>query len=217
MTHNGYMPDFSDDDFANDKEIQKARAARKAHEEMIGHSFSLIQQQLNVKEASVINLDDFQMFESLDATIIRSMKCISPTHEVGVCLAEYYSAFPVSRAHNGGTDQYLFGYLSFATKYPRTYIHRETIKEKIADIFLKRDVDFSVSAKFSKSFEVLTEDNKRLQDLLQLKPLDNLAKFPDMEIELFNDTALFRTSRKPVSVEEATIFCDLAKVLMNIF
>lgn len=217
MTDEQFIPDFSGDDFANDKEIQKNRAAIKAYENMIEDSLSVVRQELKVQDASHINFKGFHMFKSLSATITQSMKSAIPNKELRVSLAEYYSAAPTAKSSNSGTDQYLFGHISFKTNYPRTYIHRETIKEKIEDIFLKRDVDFPNSKKFSRRFQVLTEDKKKLQDLLQFKKLDNLTDFPEMEIELFDNSALFRSSRKPVSVEEANVFCDMTKVLLNVF
>jgi hypothetical protein len=217
MTENEYIPDFSGDDFANDKEIQKNRAAIKAYEKMIEDSLSVIRQELKVQDASHINFKGFHIFKSLSATITHSMKSTIPNKELRVSLADYYSAAPTAKSLNSGTDLYLFGHISFKTNYPRTYVHRETIKEKIEDIFLKRDVDFTNSRKFSRRFQVLTEDKKRLQDLLQFKKLDDLTDFPEMEIEFCNSSALFRSSRKPVSIEEATTFCDLTKVILTVF
>ncbi|MCF1713285.1 hypothetical protein L0U88_01425 [Flavihumibacter sp. RY-1] len=212
-----HIPDFSGDDFANDKEIQKTRAAIKAYEKMVNDSLNVIRRELNCEDSSHINLKGFHMFKSLTATLTHSMKSVIGDKIVRVSLADYFSSLPVPKNSNSGTDQYIFGHISLKKSYPRTYIHQETIKEKIEDIFLKRDLDFPDSKKFSRKFQVLTEDGKRLQDLLQFKKLDDFADFPEMEIELFNNKVLFRTSRKPVSIEEATIFCDLTKIILSVF
>lgn len=63
----------------------------------------------------------------------------------------------------------------------------------------------------------MTEDKEGLHQLLQFKNFDPLTVFPDMELELSSNTALFRNSRKPVSVEEAIIFCNLSKAVLDIF
>lgn len=217
MTDEQLIPDFSGDDFANDKEIQKTRAAIKAYEKMVEDSLSIIRQQLNVQDASHINFKGFHMFKSLTATITNSMKSVVQNRELRVSLAEYSSSYHIARSSNSGTDQYIFGHMLLRNSYPRTYIHDETIKEKIEDIFLKRDVDFPDSKKFSRKFQVLTEDKNRLENLLQFKRLDDLTDFPEMELEFSANTALFRSSRKPVTIGEATIFCELAKVLLTIF
>lgn len=217
MTDNQTIPDFSGDDFANDKEIQKIRAESKAYEKMIEDSLSFIKQELKVQDASDPDFQGFHMFESLSATITHSMKSSIQNKELHVCLAEYSSAFPTAKSSNSGTDQYLFGHISLRNNYPRTYIHKETIKEKLEDIFLKRDLDFPHSKKFSSKFQVLTEDKNSLQNLLQFRNLDDLINFSEMELEFSNNVALFRSSRKPVSIEEASVFCEMTKVLLNVF
>lgn len=217
MMENEFIPDFSGDDFANDKEIQKQREEIKAYDKMIEDLLALISRELKVYDSSHINYKGFQMFSGLSATITHSMKSDIPGNGLRVSLAEYYSAAPTAKSANSGTDLYLFGYITFAKSYPKTYVQRETLREKIENIFLKRDLDFPNSRKFSGKFQVLTEDKKRLQDLLQFKRLDDLTDFPEMEIEFSGNTALFRNSRKSVSMEEATSFCELAKVLLSVF
>lgn len=212
-----YLPDFSGDDFANDKEILEHRAAIKAYEKMIEDSLSVIRQELKMQDVDHINFKGFHMFRSLNAIITRSMKSLDQNYEIRVSLSEYTSSYPVPKNPNTGTDLYLFGHITLKNNYPRTYIHKETIKEKIEDVFLKRDVDFSESRRFSRKFQVLTENSNSLQNLLQFKNLDPLADFPDMELELSGNTALFRSSRKPVSTEEATSFSNLSKALLSIF
>lgn len=217
MTDDQFIPDFSGDDFANDKEVQQARADQKEYEQMIEDSLLLIRQQFNLEKASHINFKGFNMFRSLGATISYSMKSVDPHKELRVSTAWYTSSFPVPRNRNSGEDQYLFGHLTLANTYPATYIHPETLREKLEDLVLKRDVDFSASKKFSRKFQVLTQDKQRLNDLLQFKNLDELTVFSEMEMELSGNTALFRNSRKPISIKEASSFCDLTKVLLAIF
>lgn len=217
MSENGYRPDFSGDDFANDKEIQKNRKALKLYEQMLDDSLDLVKQELNARKDSHANLKDFLMYKSLGATIRVTLKASILNKELRVALAEYYSAAPTAKSHNSGTDQYLFGCLALKNSFPRTYVHKETIKEKIEDVFLKREVDFPHSKKFSRKFQVLTSDKYQLERLLQFANLNELAIFPNMELELFNNKALFRCSRTAISLKEAAIFCKLAKTLLNIF
>lgn len=217
MTDTNNIPDFSGDDFANDKEILEHRAAIKAYEKMIDDSLSIIGQELKLTTASHINLKGFHMFKSLSAIITSSMKSVDQSYELRASLAEYTSSYPVPRNPNTGTDLYLFGHLVLKKNYPKTYIHKETIKEKIEDFFLKRDLDFPHSRKFSRKFQVMTEDKEGLHQLLQFKNLDPLTAFPDMEMELSGNTVLFRNSRSAISIEEATDFCKLSKALLTIF
>lgn len=111
----------------------------------------------------------------------------------------------------------MFGYFKTKNVYPKTYVHKETITEKLTDLFLKHDVDFEHSKKFSRSFQVITEDKQRLQDLLQLKDLDALTAYPEMELEFDKSSCLFRSSRKGISIKEASYFCEMAKTLITMF
>ncbi|MFA9212332.1 MAG: hypothetical protein ACEQSR_00595 [Candidatus Methylacidiphilales bacterium] len=200
-----------------DKEMLEKRAMEKTYEALKETCVALICKELNCKAASPIKFELFHMFESLNATIVRSFKSYNLHLELRVSLAEYYSEAPTAKSSNAGTDFYFFGHLVVKTNYPKTYIHKETIKSKIEDIFLKQDVDFPNSKKFSKRFQVLTTERDRLLELFQFKPLDNLANFPEMEIELSGNRLLFRNSRKAVSLEEAANFCKLAKTILAVF
>ncbi len=217
MTEPEFIPDFSGDDFADDKEIQRARAERKAYEKLVQECLELIGEELNASKSGHINLKGFNIFKPLDATLKQSLKSVINEKVIWVTLVEYESAFPTARDSNWGIDQYLIGHISFNTKFPRTYIQKETLKEKIEDLFLKQDTDFRHCKKFSKKFHVVTEDKNKLAHLFQSKNLDALTDFPDLELEFFNNAALFRSSRKPISMEEAQIFCNLTKVLLCTF
>ncbi|MFZ1528663.1 MAG: hypothetical protein WAT19_07930 [Ferruginibacter sp.] len=217
MTENFEIPDFSGDDFADDKEIQQIRAAEKAYLNMVNEALELIKRNLNVIDSSHINLKGFHMFKSLYPILRQSMKSVNSNKKLRISLASYSSSFPTAKSANSGTDQYLFGHLETKNKYPRAYFHRETIKEKIENIFLRRDVDFKNSRAFSRKFQALTEDKDQLLNLLQFKDLDILTNFPEMEFEFCNNTMLFRTSRKAISVEEASIFCELSKAMEKLF
>ena len=182
---------------------------------MIDRSLSIIRQELDVEKASHKNFKDFHMYKSLGATLTASFRDADKV--AWVSLAKYASSYPIGKYANRGVDQYLFGHITLPSRYPRTYIYKETLQEVIADLFLKREVDFDHSKSFSRKFHVLTEDKQRLETLMQSKNLDTLAEYPDMELEFNNTSLLFRNSRKSVSVEEATLFCHLTKALLSIF
>lgn len=217
MTSNFDIPDFSGDDFANDKEIQRIRAQEQAYNKMVNDSLTIIQDKLGVVEASHKNLKGFEMFKNLQAIVVRSLRAPDSNNSLHVSLAQYTSSIPSGKHSNISTDQYLFGHFEMRRTYPPTYIYKETLSEKIAGIFLNNELDFKHSKKFSRKFHVLTHDKRRLSELLQFKDLDELARYPEMELEIQGDAVLFRSSRKAVSPEEAERFCRLAKVLVRVF
>lgn len=217
MQENFEVPDFSNDDFKNDKQILKSREEVKAHKKMIEDSLSIISEAFCMKKSSHKNLKNFYRFKGLEATLNYTMSSTIENRRLHVSLATYFSSVPMPRVHNSGTDQYFFGFFECQHRYPRTYIHKESIKEKLVDLVLKKDVDFQNSKRFSRNFQLLTEDKKSLHDILQLQNLDELADFPDLEVELFDQALVFRSSRRPVSVDEASIFRNLTQVLLKTF
>lgn len=215
MTDNIEIPDFSGDDLGHHKEVQQSRAERKAYEQMVNDSIHILKTRLSLTDSSHKNLKPFLMFNSLQPMISKSFKSSNPNTPLHVSLVEYESSFPIARGNNSGSDEYLFGYFTLSQTFPKTYACKETLREKITDLLLRSDVDFDHSRTFSGKFHVVTEDKNRLLNLMQLKNLNNLVSFPDMEFELIGNTCLFRNSKRPVSSAEAIEFAELAVALKN--
>lgn len=214
MQEDSFIPDFSGDDFANDKNILKYRETIRLHKQMIQDSLDFIGNELGLHDGSHKNLKTFLMFKNLQPIVLESLSADNSFH---VSLVEYSTSIPTPRMHNSGSDEYLFGLITLKKTYPNTYIYKETLKERLADLILRNELDFEHSKKFSRQFYVLTEDKKNLSDILQLVDLNPLTVFPNMELELQGNKCLFRNSRKPISQNEATQFCKLAKLLVKTF
>jgi hypothetical protein len=217
MNDNTQIPDFSGDDFAEDKQIQKARLEAKAYQTMIDESLAIVEKMFGMQEASHKNLKAFGMIKGLEASIDYSISSEIENRKLHISLMTYFSSYKAGKLSISGSDQYLVGFLESRFNYPRTYIHKESVKEKLVDLILKHDVDFPSNKRFSRSFQVLTEDKKRLQDLLQFNDLNELAEFPEMEVELYGHALVFRNSRKPISLKEANEFAALISVLLKSF
>lgn len=217
MANDIETPDFSGDDLGHHKEVQLARAERKAYEQLVQDSLLVLTHKLGIAPAGHKNLKHFLMFKSLQPSLSSSYTTTHPTAPLHVSLVAYESSFPTGKYSNSGTDEYLFGYLPLRQTYPATYMCKETLHEKITDLLLKTDVDFDHSKKFSRKFHVVTEDRHRLLSLMQTKSLDHLTAFPDMEVELSGNGCLFRHSKKPISQEAAEGFAELALALLSTF
>lgn len=207
------IPDFSGDDFRNDKEIQKIRKEAEDYQQLVDDSIAIIDNELGIEESSHKNFKGFLMFKSLRAIIVKSFKAKALPLNLIVSIAEYRTAFPTAKNSNSGTDQYIFGCFELHKRFPKTYITKETIREKITDLFLKIETDFPDNKMFSRRFHVLTQDSKGLRDLMTFKNLDELTEFPEMEVEIQENFCLFRNSRKSISLKEANEFAQLAKTL----
>lgn len=213
-----FVPDFSHDDFANDPEIKKSRAKREAYNQMIGECLSILQSELQVESASHKNLHSFLMYKDLvRPTLVKSFRSNSPSMDLHVSIVQYYSSTRTARTTSSGLDDYVFGVLTLSKQFPHTMIIRETIREKIADIFTKVEIDFPTAKKFSRRFYVVSEDREKLYQLIVAKSLSELTIFPNMELEFKDQLCLFRLSRKSISVAETEKFVVLAKKLNEVF
>lgn len=116
------VPDFSGDDFASDKGIQKKRAERKAYEKMIDDSLAVVRNNFCAKETSHKNLKSFLMFRSLEATVTWSLGGTCTGRNLHISLAKYFTSVQIGRFYNSGNDLYLFGYFIMKTSFPKTYV-----------------------------------------------------------------------------------------------
>jgi hypothetical protein len=142
-------PDFSGDDFANDPDVLKARQKAKAYNEMLDSCFSILKEQLQMQASSHKYFRRFAMFKDLKAGVLQSFSSEFSGCRLTVSLVEYHSAFATAKDANAGRAHYLFGCLELKKNYPKTRICRETIKEKITDLFLRMETDFSEHKAFS--------------------------------------------------------------------
>jgi hypothetical protein len=211
------IPDFSGDDFLHDKEIQKSRQAAQAYKKLIKDAVAIVSDELGLEPCSHKNLKTFSIFKNVQPIIEDSYHAKAAPLRLQVCVAEYTSSYPVPKNANTGSDKYFFGYIEFTKQFPKTYICRESLQIKIADLVLRQDADFREHRKFSARFHVVTENSKLLQDLFLFKDLDQLAAFPDMEVEIHDHCLVFRNSTKCISESEALAFSELAKSLVEIF
>src|SRR5688500_12049172 len=211
------VPDFSGDDFLNDKEIQKSRKEAEAYNRLINESLAVVKDELGLIKSSHTNFKKFLMFKNLQPILIDSFRAQQAPLPLIMSVAEYRSAYPIPKNHNSGSDLYLFGSIGYNKQFPKSYICRETIREKMVDLFSRQEIDFKEHKKFSRCFHVISKDGKRLTDLFQFKNMDELTAFPNMELEIHEHSCLFRNSRRSISIEEASDFAELAKTLVDIF
>lgn len=77
----------------------------------------------------------------------------------------------------------------------RAYIRRETLADKLADMFIKVDIDFNEYPNFSKNYYVIGEDPDRVKKYLPKELIEVLDKIEDMSIEINGNLALIRTEK----------------------
>jgi hypothetical protein len=211
------IPGFSGDDFASDKEVLKHREQVAAYKKRIDDAVAIVKDELGLEACSHKNLKTFSMFSVLRPFLLSTFRARNSPLRLEMAVVEYTSSYPVHKAVNSGSDQYFFGYIEFSKTFPKSYILKESLHLKLTDLILQQDADFPEHKKFSSRFHVITQDSKLLQDRFLFKDLDQLAAFPDMEVEIHEHSCLFRNSRKCISNKEAEEFSGLAKSLVEIF
>lgn len=210
--------DFEQDDFANDKEIQKIRSIQKKYDEMIQESIETVRKEFSLEdEEPEAEIEDSILIKSFDSpNINESLKSSNKPFELQVYLVEYSWESRAGRSHQSGRDEMFIGSLSLNKSFPPTCIFKETLATIITDWFTKQDVDFKEQKLFSRKFHVISEDKDKLQLLLFNKQLDDLALFPEMEAEIKNNKCFFRVSGNSIDEEEVKKFIELTKVLVKI-
>ncbi|MGN6440264.1 MAG: hypothetical protein ACTHMM_27310 [Agriterribacter sp.] len=115
MDDESFFPDFSGDDFANDKDIQQYRENIKRHQQMVQDSLKIIRNGLELHDGSHKDLKDFLMFKELKPIVVESMN----NDNLHVSMVEYYTEVTTPRIRNYGTDEYLFGLIATKISYPK--------------------------------------------------------------------------------------------------
>jgi hypothetical protein len=209
--------DFSVKDLESDKEIQKSRKLEAEFKKMMSESLRIVTDAFHAVESPYKNLKHFILHKALSVPFLcDSYQGKWGKKEFYFCSIKYTSTVQAGRVYNSGADYYFAGLIDLEKTYPHTVIQPETFALKIQNLFSKRDINFKYSKKFSRKFMVDTEDKEALQMLVFNKDLDRIATHPAAQIEFNGRQCYFRANLKPVSMEEAENFVDLAKILLEV-
>jgi len=202
------------DDFANDKEIQRLRKIRQEHDELIEECMAILIKEFSLEAALCTDIQSFFIYKSIESPeVIESFKSSTGHFDLEIYQVEYNWSSRVGRTNSSGTEQCFLGLLTLRKQYPHTCVFKETLQTIITDWFNNQDVDFREQKKFSRRFHVISQDRQKLEILLFNRPLDELAGFPEMEVELKDNQCLFKISGNPMSLNETKQFIHLAKKL----
>jgi len=212
------IPDFSDPEFDNDKEVKKWREEQKEFAKYMDDCVKIVSDSFNASKSSHKNLKGFELHKLINKPfIITSYTGGIGNEKVFFSVIQYRTSTSTARGNSSGDDYYFVGVITLERLYPHTIIQKETTALKIHNLFVRGDIDFKHAKKFSLKFHVITKDEDRLRKLFEFIDLDKLAKFGNAEIEIKDNECYFRADRKPVSKEEAEIFSELAKTICKIF
>lgn len=212
------IPDFSDPEFENDKDVKKWREQAKEFEKYMDDCVKIVTDTFNASISAHKNLKRFELHRLINKPfIVNSYTGGFGNEKVFFSVIQYHTSTSTVRGNSSGEDYYFVGVANLERSYPHTLIQKETAALKIHNLFVRGDVDFKHARKFSSKFHVVTKDEERLRKLVELVDLDKLVEFDNAEIEIKDNECYFRADRKPVSKEEAQIFTDLAKTICKLF
>jgi hypothetical protein len=77
----------------------------------------------------------------------------------------------------------------------KVYIRKETLADKIVDVFAKVDIDFSEYPNFSKNYYVVGENPDHVKKYLPRILLESLETIEDMTIEISGNWGLLRSEK----------------------
>lgn len=122
------------DDFANDKEIQRLRRIQKEHEEMISECVKIVTEEFSLEPGSGTETDSFLLFKAFDSPDTGdSFLSKDESFELEIYLVEYRWSLNAGKIHSSGREECFLGLLRLRKQYPVTCIFKETIREKITD------------------------------------------------------------------------------------
>jgi hypothetical protein len=212
------IPDFSDPEFDNEKEVKKWRKEREDFVKYINECTTVIRNSFNASKSSHKNLKRFELHKLITTPfIVESFAGSFRKKDVFFSIIQYKTSARIARGDISGTDEYFVGVITLERSYPHTIILPETLGLKINNLFIRGDVDFRHAKWFSFKFHVITKDEDRLRRSFENIDLNRLNKFSNAEIEINENQCYFRANRKPVSLKEAEIFIELAKTICEIF
>lgn len=77
----------------------------------------------------------------------------------------------------------------------KAFIRKETLADKVTDLFIKIDIDFSEYPNFSKNYYVVGEKPDLIKKYFPKKLMESLEKIEDMTIEINGNWGLLRPDK----------------------
>jgi hypothetical protein len=220
MDVNDFNKEEEEDVFADDPDVQESRREQAEREENIKRSVATVAQEFSLVE---IEEGDISAFDTILEGIrinIADVRCLTAENNSGeMMVLLQYLKIPGKRSDSNpeGENCFFSGLLRLRNEFPLTHVYKENLSIKVADWFIKADVDFKEQKKFSAKFHVVTKDKDKLTRLLQNKPLDELVQFPDLHLELSGYNLTYCLSPENAIEDDTVRFIQLTKLLKRIF
>jgi len=163
-------------------------------------------------------LKQFHLFGSQQNAILTNAWNIQKNNNnFYIACIEINSTLKMGRRNETQTHKFLYGLVNTRRDFGISLLTKETLTNKIADLFLKIDIDFETNKTFSAKYRCLTNDAGKFRNAMSDELMDYLARINHIELEFKNNVCLFRTKRSIIdqknNLELFSIGIELSKML----
>ena len=156
-------------------------------------------------------LSSFHSFESAEQVVLQNAFKIG-NHFLALLSVNYLVIRGRQRYTETLTDLEFAGLGKLNVDLKKTFIRRETLQDKIQELFIPVEVDFDHNKTFSRKYFVLTNDPQNLKDKMPSKLMDIINEQREIEVEINGRNLLVRNYQR-ITQQGAL---DLAKFLSDL-
>lgn len=180
------------------------------------NKFEIIETDNSVANLNFLN--KFYLFNSQRRPCITNSWIISQhNNSFQIYCVEIESTLKVGRSSSTQTHKFLYGLVNCRKDFGVSLLTKETLIDKVADLFLKIDVDFDNNRSFSSEYRCLSNDSNKFTNAMSDRLMDYLTTVNHVELEFKNSTCLFRTKKSIIdqkhNFELFSIGIELSKIL----
>lgn len=163
-------------------------------------------------------LNKFYLFNSQQRPGITNSWIVKQNnYHFQICCVEIDSTLKVGRSSTTQTHKFLYGLVNSRKDFGVSLLTKETVIDKVADLFLKIDIDFETNTNFSSHYRCLSNDSNKFANAMSDHLMNYLATVNHVELESLNNVCLFRTEKSIIdqknNFELFSIGIELSKIL----
>lgn len=160
-------------------------------------------------------LDEYILFNRYDS--IRVIRCfnIKSNKNIKIIEVEAENEFAI---HSKGraldrevSSRYVFAFFNLSWQSKGFYLSPEKLSDKIVDLFIRQDIDFSINKKFSNKYRLIGNDKKLLQENFSSDFMNYVTELDYLEIEDIKQRCILCISRFPITNKIISKTIDVGK------
>jgi hypothetical protein len=162
-------------------------------EELVREIINDIKKNYQVEEAALpVKLELFHLLKGYDS--VREYRTVRITHGPNPTCVSFIKAQFVYSTKSGPatrTSMQAYVFVTLSRDYGHLVIKKETLRDKLNELFQPLELDFEDDKQFSRRFYVLAKDKEKALYLITQDLRDELKKMrPDVYIEVINNVMM---------------------------